>query len=284
MRPAQSARHIEKVIVSAPRFHFAVTPNAIAHEFIGSYAMPSLLLGTIPRWHAPICLEIRGVRPEFQTMVEQRVRYIAIEAGAPMAGNACKPNLSITFTPEPQKLLDNIRARNSYALGYHAATSISHPVQAWYATATTDIRGRSFTDGEIFTNFDTDGISPVYSYGNTPMVQVEGMPGRSGLRSDLTTVTIIVDSRQTSGFMVGAVADYVAMLALTQTQAYDTCENLLSITNLLSADCDTKLKPNAITANDVAYLRGLYHMDSGAPLKVQQDQIAGEMAKALGSK
>jgi hypothetical protein len=54
-----------------------------------------------------------------------------------------------------------------------------------------------------------------------------------------------------------------------------------SITNLLSSNCDDKLKPAEITPTDIAYLRGVYRMDAGAKLQIQQDQIAAEMAHAL---
>ena len=51
---------------------------------------------------------------------------------------------------------------------------------------------------------------------------------------------------------------------------------------LPSSNCDDKLKPDVITASDIAYLKGVYKMDAGAKLQIQQDQIAGEMAAALG--
>ena len=54
-----------------------------------------------------------------------------------------------------------------------------------------------------------------------------------------------------------------------------------SIANLLSSNCDETLKPGTITPTDIAYLRGVYKMDAGATLQIQQDQIAGEMAKAI---
>ena len=68
---------------------------------------------------------------------------------------------------------------------------------------------------------------------------------------------------------------------MSRTEDYDDCQLMPSITNLLSANCDDKLKPSQITATDIAYLRGVYKMDAGAKLQIQQDQIAAEMAKAL---
>ena len=93
---------------------------------------------------------------------------------------------------------------------------------------------------------------------------------------------IIADRNRIATLMLGPVADYVAMLALSRTEDYDDCQLMPSITNLLSANCDDKLKPSEITPNDIAYLRGVYKMDAGATLQIQQDQIAGEMQKALG--
>jgi hypothetical protein len=49
----------------------------------------------------------------------------------------------------------------------------------------------------------------------------------------------------------------------------------------MSPSCDDKLKPAEVTASDIAYLRGIYKMDAGAKLQIQQDQIAGEITKAL---
>ena len=54
---------------------------------------------------------------------------------------------------------------------------------------------------------------------------------------------------------MGAVGDYIAMLALTQLSSLDTCQALPSIVNLLAPGCAQK--PDGLTENDVAYLRGL---------------------------
>jgi hypothetical protein len=74
------------------------------------------------------------------------------------------------------------------------------------------------------------------------------------------------------------------MMALSRTEDYDDCQLMPSIANLLSSNCDDMLKPSRITPTDIAYLRGVYKMDAGATLQIQQDQIAAEMAAALGGK
>jgi hypothetical protein len=59
-------------------------------------------------------------------------------------------------------------------------------------------------------------------------------------------------------YEIGSIADYISMLALTQLNSLDTCQQLPSIVNMLAPGCDRK--SNALTDSDTAYLRGLYKM------------------------
>ncbi|HWC62043.1 MAG TPA: hypothetical protein VG501_00365, partial [Rhizomicrobium sp.] len=99
---------------------------------------------------------------------------------------------------------------------------------------------------------------------------------------ELAHIYVIADTGKTQGYELGAVADYVAMLALSQTQSFDACKPMPSITNLISPSCDPELKPKAITDTDLAFLRGVYTMDPGANLEQQQNHIAGTIAASLG--
>jgi hypothetical protein len=275
----------ERVIVTAPRLNEKVTPNAIAHDFILHYTAPTILRDAIPRWQVGICPEVRGLDDRFADIVENHIRGIAAEAGAPLKPKGCRPNLSISFTSKPQTLLDNIRAKNAEVIGYHGANTITHPIQAWYVTGTKDIRGEVIADRD--TNLAMEGGfwspgPPRLSTTNTaPVTNVGGWRFRPDATSDLLYVTIIVDAAQTGRYQIDEIADYVTMLALTQTKAFDGCQPVASIANLLSADCTDGLKPHQITTTDIAFLHGVYAMDPGASLAVQQDQIAGVMASAL---
>ena len=274
----------ETVIVTAPRFHAGVTPNAIAHDFVKSFAMPSVLTDQISRWESPICPAFLGVAPQYASVMDYRLRQIAIKAGAPMKDKGCKPNLNIVFTPQPQAYLDALHAKNLAALGYHGLTTDTHPVQAWYVTGIRDVRGMVLADKECNFVLDADpqSLKPptIGSTNNCPIPDIGGWRFHPDISSDVLYATIIVDSSQTAHDTVGAIADYVAMLALSRSEDYGDCQLMPSITNLLSA-CDDKLKPDAITPSDIAYLKGVYKMDPGAKLQIQQDQIAAEMEKSL---
>lgn len=276
----------EKVIVTAPGLKPGVTPNAVAHDFIFHYAAPTVLRDAIPRWQVGICPEIRGVADNFASFIETRIRAIAAEAEAPLKAKGCRPNLSITFTPKPQELLDNVRARNSDALGYHGERMVVHPVQAWYVTGITDIDGRTELDRDEGGSVEDPcggqkNRPPCWSM---PTSKIGGWKFHPDATSDLLYVTVIIDSAKTARYGVGEIADYIAMLALTQTRNFEGCEPVASIANLLASDCADGLKPAEITQTDIAFLRGIYKMDAGATLAIQQDQIAGEMAKALKSR
>ena len=278
------APSVERVIVTAPKLHAGVTPNAIAHDFVGSFAAPTALRDAIARWQTAICPQFLGLAPQFAKVMEARLRMIATEAGAPMKEKGCRPNLTVAFTPQPQAYLDALHARNVEALGYRGTTTISHPVQAWYVTGIQDNRGQVFEDEDANLSLEFPACAGPCAFTastNTAAFSNVGGWRHPDLSSDLLYVTIIVDTQKTATFKVHEIADYVAMLALSRTQDYEDCQLMPSITNLLSSNCDDKLKPDAITTSDVAYLRGVYKMDAGATLKIQQDQIAGEMAASL---
>jgi hypothetical protein len=272
---------LETVIVTAPRYHAGVTPNAIAHDFVKSFAAPSVLRDGIARWEVAICLDFEGLAPQYAAVMQARFLTITGEAGAPVKAKGCKPNLSVVFTPRPQAYLDAIHEKNMDVLGYHGATKVSHAIQAWYVTGIRDIRGVTVVDHDVM-QASLSCTKPGTLCWTLPIMAVGGWRDHPDLSSDLLYVTIIVDADQTAHNTVGEIADYVAMLALSRTEDYDDCQLVPSITNLLSANCDDKLKPSEITPTDIAYLRGVYKMDAGAKLQIQQDQIVAEMVAALG--
>ena len=277
-QPAAPDKKIETVIVTAPKYHAGVTANAIAHDFVRSFATPNILRVGIARWQVAICSGfLEGLAPQFALVMRSRFRTIARQVNVSVKEKGCRPNLFVIFTAAPQAMLDALRTKSLDALGYRAAAVVVHPIQAWYETGITDLHGQTWRDQESW------GITygSNYTSFNGPQTQVGGWRFRQDATADLLSATIIVDSTQAGKYLVGSVADYVAVLALSQTEDYDDCQLMPSITNLLTPNCDDKLKPDAITASDIGFLRGVYKMDAGADLQIQQDQIAAEMEKAI---
>ena len=198
-------------------------------------------------------------------------------------------------------MLDQVRKDDPDYLGY-ATTSdqreklatVTRPVQAWYTTETIDLDGmhrmdsaRRLGGGIAMSNFSafamptTSGVNrdPIYLPYAT-YARVTGNRINDGVRTGLNHVIIVVDSKRLAGQSFVSLADYIAMLALTQLNSLDACQQLSSIVNMMAAGCDQKV--DGITGTDLAYLRGLYKMGSDKSLLFQQNDIADVMADTLG--
>lgn len=280
----------EKITVTAPK----LVPDSLLHDFVKSYTALSPASEKVARWRTGVCPIVVGLPQAANKLITDRVRQVAVLVGVPVGvAESCKPNIDIVFTFTPQVLLDGVRAKTPFLLGYHDAAqekdlaSVTHPIQAWYTTQTVDVNGATYVDDKLRNHGGFYTVSPFGpKYGNifTPDARVEHVtPGHlgDGISSELYHVIIIVDLAKVDGRTLGALADYVAMLSLAQTQAFGACQPVASITNLVSTPCDAAVKVNEITSNDLAYLHGLYSIDPRSSFQQQRDDIAYEMKKGL---
>lgn len=264
----------------------------VMQDFVKSLAASTRFTGKIARWSDGICPVVAGLPPGFTKFVRVRLREIATQVGAPVNTNpSCKPNIEIGFTAKPQALVDKLRRTNPDYLGYHdnqeqldRLATVTRPIQAWYLTSTQDVNGTVLVDGAKIAGIGLRvpcGFCPGgYTYlPNARALAVTGSRLGDGLRSGLYHVTIVADPSQLKEYEIGSLADYIAMLALTQPGSLDTCQQLPSIVNMLAKDCG--IKSDALTENDTAYLRGLYKMGPDRSLQTQRDEIAYQMEKEL---
>jgi hypothetical protein len=272
---------VENIIVTAPKQR----PEKALTEFIIGHTAPSPLLGKIARWKTGICPLTIGLPAKFNFYIDQRILRVATTAGAPLApSEPCRPNVLVLATPEPQKLLDYIREKRKALLGFHyrpqtrRIATMTLPVQAWYSTATEDFRG--FVSADLPSG--SLGYGVMSANGEIAGYNTSGSRTGDGLKSEFTTAIIIVDTGKIGGQEIGPLADYIAMLALSQGQYYDTCQEIPTITNLMAPGCSGDSKPAGLTDIDAAYLRGLYKMNAGTSFLGQRGSIAFEMKKDLG--
>lgn len=260
------ASGVESVVVTAPRMH----TRQIIDNFVMAHATRAPALGKLTRWKLGICPQTTGVPPGFAKLVTQRLRQIAKTVGAPLAaGPACRVNIEIVFTRQPQTLVDNVRKEKPALLGFYPRAKLDeiarmdHPVKAWYATQTEDYNGIVRTDdprptgmtflmkGESGTTSELTGAGAsmpdvTLDMGYARKMQVRGDRLGDGLRSELYHVLVVVDRDKMTGLQIGSIADYIAMLALSQTGTFDACEGAPSITNLFSQDCPNGVKTDAM--------------------------------------
>lgn len=270
-------------------------------RFVETFTAPTRITGKIARWEVGVCPVTVGLKPDFAKHISQRVRDVAAQVGAPVnADAACRPNIEIVFTTTPQGLADTIRKKHEAYLGYadnarqrDELAKVTRPIQSWYLTATQDLAGKTEVDGSRVAGaggLRVPCFEAVRCQGGTQEI-ISGSPAHAmlttgsrglgdGLRSGFYHVIIAADPTKLLDHEIGNLADYIAMLALTQLSSLDVCQNLASVTSLLTPGCASSAQ--ALTVNDRSYLRGLYHMNPERGLSQQEDHIAWQISQEAG--
>lgn len=275
----------------------------VTRGFVDALAAPTPMIGKIARWETPICPYTAGIKPEAAKFVTDRVKAVAKEAGARVGEGKCSFNIEIVFTKTPQALLDDMKQNQPALLGYQESSdelnrlaTFRRPIEARYTTATQDLRGQTEIDsartvssgqgvtllmpcGMLGRKFEPPGKFCSKSLPHVRKYEVTGSRLGSGLRSSFYHIVIVVDPRQIAGQELGAVSDYIALLALSQMTSLEACQTLPSIVNLLARDCANP--PAELSVTDKGYLRGLYRMQADMTLGVQKNDIAAQMEQAI---
>jgi hypothetical protein len=282
---AETATPSESVTVTANK------SREVFGKFVKGFAAPTVLTGKIPRWERRICPLVVGQNPNFTTFITQRVKYIALAAGAHVNTEAsCTPNIEIVFTAAPQDLITNVRQHQPVFLGYAESSAqedrletVTRPIQAWYTTETGDMRrldtgrgpGTLNFNEPIRSSFDPTGSNDS-NHITLPVTHVTASRINDGVVSGFNHILIVIDTTKLVGQKIVPLADYISMLALTQLNSLDACQQQPSIVNILAADCDHA--GDGLTQFDLGYLQGLYRMSAGRFLMFQRNDIASVMA------
>jgi hypothetical protein len=273
---------LESVTVSGTK------SRAVLQTFVQNFAAPARISGKLVRWQDGVCPLTVGLKPQFTRFVSWHVKDVAHQVGAPVDSRAgCKPNIEIVFTTTPQALLDNVRHKRPTLLGYHdngrqaeALAKVTAPIQAWYTTQTRDLRGKSVLDSA---RLQGDGETPATAGDISSLIwssaAVAGSRLGDGKSSAFYHVIVVADPGRLKDYEIGSLADYIALLSLTQMNTLDACQPLPSIVNLLASGCDHAAAQ--LTANDIGFLRGLYRMSPDINRNSQEDEVIFRMQRDL---
>ena len=268
-------------------------PQAVVDHFVQTFSKPSYLTGKMGRWENGICPQTAGLAPKYAAFISRRIRDLAEEVHAPVNKDPrCRANIEVAFTTAPQALLDVVRRDHKNYLGYVSGPSeadkramVNHPIQAWYMTATKDLDGEEDVDSSSAPptpiRMPCSTCTPPYidMYVSGGARKATGGRQKDGLRTVFRHVFIVADPTKLKDYEVGVLADYIALLALSQLNSLDACQQLPSIINRLAKGCANP--SNALSEGDLGFLRGLYSMSADGNLKVQQDGIAYQMKQTL---
>jgi hypothetical protein len=284
-----SSQDLPGVTVTAPR---PPTPEELAGEavpnFVMSHVTPSTVIGQLTRWRTGICPVTRGLSAAMNAFVTARILAVAAAVGAPhQTAASCKNNIDILFTLEPQQLLDALIKKDSRLLGFHypqqekKLATVDRPIQGWYVTSTRNYAGLEIIDDALPFSLMDGSVAmqgKIMNAGKVP----PGIPGSrlTDLRtSQVVLALIVVDARKVEGMTIGSIADYLAMLALSQARSADTCSQLPSIMDLMASRCENDRKPDQMTAGDLAFLRALYSANMETVIEIESSSIENQMMR-----
>ena len=271
-----SSQAAESVTVTAT----PLPGRSAVDEFVYSYPKENRATDRIARWKSGICPMVEGLPAQFAGFIVTRIKAIAVKAGAPVNSDPkCRHNIQVIFTDRPQDVGDALRKDHTAYLGWFdnlnqrdQLATVTHDIQAWYLTASVTFGGAMWIDDP---RARWRGLNTVaYTGQNAGFIHTPGL-GRlgGGLASSLHNVMIVANSKHLGDYEIGALADYIAMLALSQPKDFDQCWEVPSITNLLSKDCEPSRKTATLSDNDAAFLYGLYKMGSADMIWAQRAQI-----------
>ena len=269
---------VEGLTVVRPRQPDAKLPS-IVFKFVQSHGATARI-DQLTRWGVPPCPATAGLPESFNAFVSKRVVELASQVGAPASRTpACKMNLLIVFTDEPQALLDKVRRRHPALLGFHYAAqakrlaTFNRPIQAWYVTGTKSSQPSSRNDTGGLAQLD-DPFQPMAG-------GAAGSRLTSRISSEFLAALVVVDTTKTAGQEIGAIADQVAVLSLTRAAQPRPCGELPSILDVMNPDCGADRGVAAITAYDLAYLKALYGIKPEEYAAAQQGRIVSRMVREL---
>jgi hypothetical protein len=261
---ASAAPEIADVTVTAPR---PPTDQELAGDSLSQFIVHHATVhyvntgvtGNLARWRGgrpeTICPVTVGLDSRANAFVTARVRALAENVGVPLVqpGAQCKDNLRLIFTTEPQAAMKDVEewASSYFVRKYPRIKRLiafegDHAIQGWYIT----VQGRwrpNFDFGLLAFN-----LQPLWPRITPKALNDYGDMGGIG------AVILVVDLSKVGGYAIGTIADYLAVLAFSVAQSPDHCDQLPSILDIMSSNCDTREKPTAITAGDLAFLRALY--------------------------
>jgi hypothetical protein len=263
-------------------------------QFVRNH-LPESQSGQLARFRDEICVSVVGLPAAYDAFIARRIVTLAGEVHAPVAHNPnCTANVHVIFSPQPQAQMEDIAKRRESLLGVHFAAQlrrisvVSRPIQSWYLTGVRDTTGELHLDGATHAGVDMVDLAQGGADlgGGGQAGSPDQAHGRAGSRlgndmsAEVVHALIIADSKKVADAKIGAVADYIAMLALARWDGLDRCNPAPSILNLMADGCAEEA-PVAATGPDLGLLTALYAVDPREAGSQQRAEIASRIAAAV---
>lgn len=275
---AQSPAPQEEIVVNAPAVEEAI------RNFVAELSAPPARENQLARWDHEVCVGVIGIQARYGQFLADRISQRAAEIGLAPAGPGCKANVVVFVTPDSgllareivnqfQELMGVAWRDNEITQGREALDAFvasERPVRWWHVSNTVTADGQVLRDVPASQNsrgeFEAQVLRTTsFAFGRLSRTT----------RQDFSRVIIVVDATRAAGRRFDALADYVAMVALSQIAPDADPSEVPSILNLF----DAASPPSAMTEWDIAYLTGLYEAPRTARNSGQQEAA---IARSMG--
>ncbi|HWT13714.1 MAG TPA: hypothetical protein VN231_13250 [Allosphingosinicella sp.] len=233
--------------------------------------------GQVARFHEPVCPLSRGLPPDYNHVVEERVRAIARAVGIPVGRPAgCLPNLIVLVAEDGEAVTETLRGERPDIFAGLDSAEIRRaiagggPVRTWQSSVTRRAEGAPIAE-----NRDSYLFQDVHLFHGVPAGLL-----RETTRRDLRLSMILFDVDAIDGLTLMQLADHAAMrgLAPTRSAAAAAGKSILALFDESAAGRDP---PQAATEWDGAYLRALYRADASLDGRAQRSSLARLLERNL---
>ncbi len=212
-----------------------------------------------PLWGQPVCPLVSGLDQEEGEFIVGRVSDIARAGRVPLAAGKCHSNLYILVTKRPQELLRVMVAENNFRFTFGISaepmdgTPIvpSHVVIDDFVSKPGPVRVL-YRDAPVVPS----GVHPVVHAAKVGPITYSGDTWTGDSSWYLFRVFVIVDASQLKGVTLGQLADYAALVGLTEIKPADSLADAPTILQLFNGP--PQAAPAGMTDWDRAFLKSLY--------------------------
>jgi hypothetical protein len=216
--------------------------------------------GQLARWDGRICPTVLGIESAQATWIEDRIVEIGSSVKLQRASDTCKPSLFIIVTEDAAGLAKELADARPKTLSTDGRSRLKRFVES---------------DRPIRWLSVTDPCGDAYECNRLPDSRL-----KMATRPELLSLLVIADARRLGGFSLAEVADYVALVALTNPSSDEA--PVQSILSMFDRERAPDM-PFALTDWDQAFLAGLYKSGADLSGRAQRNAIVRSMGKPAQS-
>lgn len=216
------------------------------------------------RWNAELCISVSNMQPRFAQFVIDRIARTALDVGVDVGGPGCRPNVVIVATDDGAATAD--RLVRGAGFGFRPTISGSNLGQAalqQFRTSDAPVRWWHVT---LPVMADTGQLANALRGDAPPTVVIRrGSRLVSDVRYDLALAIVVIDMSKTGEVPMGLLADYSAMVVLSQIDPSADTRQQATILNLFN-----EAGVDGFSDWDRDYMSALYSADTDRAKASQQ--------------